>query len=134
MASGFEEKEHTADWELHIWGQSLSHLLIQAVTGMNALAGVNLDNKRRVKWSLSMRFADPEELLVSFLSEVLFLGEMEGLGFDAFEFSIENDQMHAQLFGAPIISMNKEIKAVTYHNLKIENSPRGLEAHIVFDV
>lgn len=132
--SGFEEKEHTADWELHVWGENLSTLLIQAVTGMNALAGIQLNNAHRVSRSLSLHFSDAEELLVSFLSEILFIAEMEGIGFDEFELSFSDDQMTARLSGAPIISFNKEIKAVTYHNLRIENSSRGLEAHIVFDV
>jgi SHS2 domain-containing protein len=134
LPEGFEEKEHTADWELVVWGQDLSHLLEQAAYGMNALAGVSLNHEPRLQHSLSLPYADAEELLVSFLSEILFLGEMEGLGFDRFDLNINNDQMHAQLYGAPIASVNKEIKAVTYHNLKIEKSPRGLEAHIVFDV
>jgi SHS2 domain-containing protein len=30
--------------------------------------------------------------------------------------------------------MGKEIKAVTYHNLKIQPGVRGLETRIVFDV
>jgi SHS2 domain-containing protein len=133
-SEGFEEKEHTADWELHVWGQDLSHLLEQAANGMNALAGVSLKNEPRLKHSINLPFADAEELLVSFLSEILFLSEMEGLGFDRFELKINHHQMSAQCYGAPIAAVNKEIKAVTYHNLKIEKSTRGLEAHIVFDV
>jgi SHS2 domain-containing protein len=132
--SGYEEKEHTADWELHVWGENLSTLLTQAATGMNALAGIRLDNSRRASRSLSLNFSDAEELLVSFLSEVLFIAEMEGMGFDEFELSFSDGQMTARLSGAPIISFNKEIKAVTYHNLRIETSPQGLEAYIVFDV
>ncbi len=134
LQAGFEEKEHTADWELHVWGQDLSHLLEQAAIGMNALAGVSLKNESRLERSLNLHYSDTEDLLVSFLNEILFLGEMEGLGFDGFELIIEDNQVHARLFGAPIASLNKEIKAVTYHNLKIERTPRGLEAHIVFDV
>ncbi len=134
LPAGFEEKEHTADWEIRVWGQDLSRLLEQAAYGMNALAGVSLKKEPRLQHALSLPYTDAEELLVSFLSEILFIGEMEGLGFDRFELNINNDQMQARLYGAPIASVNKEIKAVTYHNLKVEKSPYGLEAHIVFDV
>jgi SHS2 domain-containing protein len=40
----------------------------------------------------------------------------------------------AQVESAPIASLAKEIKAVTYHNLAIRQTERGLQANIVFDV
>ncbi|MBN1536031.1 MAG: archease [Anaerolineales bacterium] len=132
--AGFEEKAHTADWELHVWGQSFCDLLEQALLGMNALSGVILDDQHRVERLVSIHFLDAEDLLVSLLNEIIFISEMEGVGFNAMACAIEDDQMRAQLFGGPIISLNKEIKAVTYHNLKVENKKQGLEAHIVFDV
>jgi SHS2 domain-containing protein len=33
-----------------------------------------------------------------------------------------------------IASLDKEIKAVTYHNLAVRQTRNGFEAHIVFDV
>jgi SHS2 domain-containing protein len=36
--------------------------------------------------------------------------------------------------GAPLQSLDKAIKAVTWHHLKIEETARGLEVEIVFDV
>jgi len=36
--------------------------------------------------------------------------------------------------GAPVGSPGKDIKAVTYHNLAIRKTERGLEVNIVFDV
>ena len=36
--------------------------------------------------------------------------------------------------GAPIVSVAKPIKAVTFHNLKVNCSKRGCETEIVFDV
>jgi SHS2 domain-containing protein len=38
------------------------------------------------------------------------------------------------LYGAPILSMDKAIKAVTFHNLQIQKTRRGVEVEIVFDV
>jgi len=40
----------------------------------------------------------------------------------------------AEVAGAPIESIAKEIKAVTYHNLAVRETARGLETTIVFDV
>jgi SHS2 domain-containing protein len=36
--------------------------------------------------------------------------------------------------GGHLVEQRKEIKAVTYHNLSIRETERGLEAEIVFDV
>jgi SHS2 domain-containing protein len=36
--------------------------------------------------------------------------------------------------GAEIISIDKAIKAATYHNLRIEVTDQGYEAVLVFDV
>jgi SHS2 domain-containing protein len=42
--------------------------------------------------------------------------------------------LHASLEGAQLVSIDKEIKAVTYHNIAIKKTPRGLQVRIVFDV
>jgi SHS2 domain-containing protein len=42
--------------------------------------------------------------------------------------------LSAALEGAPAASVGKAIKAVTWHNLNIRRTPRGIEAEIVFDV
>jgi SHS2 domain-containing protein len=133
-ASGFIEVEHTADWKLLVWAPSMELLLETAARGMNALAGMYLQESPRIKREFCIEAADPETRLVSFLSELLYFSEMEGLGFDDFQLSIDGDKLTAIVFGAPIANIDKEIKAVTYHGLEIIQSPRGLEIKIVFDV
>ena len=132
--SGFEEKEHTADCKLQVWGQDFPQLLTMAAVGMYALMGLQLEKEPRLERSFRIAFSDPEELLVSFLNELLYYIELEELGFDRFELKINGRELTARVFGSYIASLSKEIKAVTYHNLKIEHSSRGLEAVIVFDV
>ncbi len=134
MSMGFREVPHTADWELEVWGPDLPALLEQAARGMCALAGVRLAPAGRITRSLELQAADPESLLVSFLSELLFFGWQENLGFDTFELELDDLHLNASLQGAPIAEQAKEIKAVTYHKLAIQPGPRGLAAHIVFDV
>jgi SHS2 domain-containing protein len=60
--------------------------------------------------------------------------EHERLAFDRFEFQIENQKLSVELTGAALESLEKPIKAVTYHNLKIRRTGRGYEVEIVFDV
>ena len=43
-------------------------------------------------------------------------------------------KLHARLAGAPLLELQKSIKAVTFHNLEIRPVDAGLETTIVFDV
>jgi SHS2 domain-containing protein len=65
---------------------------------------------------------------------LLYLGESEGMGFDDFDISLRDNRLHAVARGAPIAAQNKEIKAVTFHNLAVYSSEAGVSTIIVFDV
>lgn len=132
--AGHQEIEHTADRELEVWAPDMPGLLEQAALGMYAIAGIRLQDQPRVTRSITLKAPDAEELLVSFLTELLFMAEDENLGFDQMHLSLKSDTLKAELSGAPISSQNKEIKAVTFHNLKVKQSDKGLETRIVFDV
>ena len=51
-----------------------------------------------------------------------------------YEIQIEEERLRARLEGAPIARIGKEIKAVTYHTMKIQQRADGLKVNIVFDV
>jgi len=131
---GYREVAHTADWELEVWAADLPGLLQQAALGMYALAGVRLQPGPRRTCSLTLQGLDDEDLLVKFLSELLYLGNQQGLAFDTFNLYMDSGSLNARLGGAPIASQDKEIKAVTYHQLAIRRGPHGLAANVVFDV
>lgn len=132
--AGYLEEAHTADWELRVWGPNLPVLLEQAARGMYRLAGVCPKEASRESRTIEIEFSEPESLLVDFLSELLYLLETEYLVFDRFDLAIKENRLIANLRGAPLDSIDKEIKAVTYHNLVVRESERGLEANVVFDV
>lgn len=134
FSAGYREIEHTADWELEVWAPDPLSLIEQAARGMYALAGVSLEDGPRRSRVVEIDSIDMESLIVSFLSEVLYLGETEGIGFDALKLEIKGTKLSADLSVAPIEEMKKEIKAVTYHNLNVQKTERGLEVRIVFDV
>ncbi len=133
QAAGYREVEHTADWALQVWAADLAGLLAQAAVGMNALAEVQLADAR-LQRTIVLEAPDAEMLLVAFLSELLFFGEDENLGFDQFEITLDGLHLRAVLGGAQYLSRKKEIKAVTYHNLAIKHRPGRVEVEIVFDV
>ncbi len=136
---GFTEIEHTADWALKVWAPDLSLLFAQAAAGMYWLMETTLKSGPRIERSIEVEGSDPESLLVGFLSELLYLGESEGLGFHQFEVAFQEagqpaGKLHAVMVGAPIAAQKKEIKAVTYHNLEVRHTEQGVTVTIVFDV
>jgi len=134
-AIGFREHAHTADWELEVWAPNLAALLEQAAKGMYALAGMKLQKGHPLERNLKLEAADAESLLVRFLAELLWLEENENVGFDRISITLSSGfNLHASLKGCTILSVDKEIKAITYHNLVIQTTPRGLSTRIVFDV
>jgi SHS2 domain-containing protein len=131
---GFEEIPHTADWSVRVWAQDLPSLFVEAASAMHSLSGTVIGNGERVKRTFETEAPDPESLLVAFLSELLYYEEQENLAFEVFDLRVAAQWLKAEMEGAQIVSSEKAIKAVTYHNLKIERTPQGLETTIVFDV
>lgn len=134
MDAGFEELEHTADWALRVWAPDLAALLKQAAHGMLSLSGIQFAQGQRVERQLHVESADPEGLLVNFLTELLHILDDEGVAFDEYELAVSKNSVHANLTGGLVKERKKEIKAVTYHNLAVRKTANGLEAEIVFDV
>jgi SHS2 domain-containing protein len=137
--AGFEEVPHTADWSLRVWAGDLPTLFLTAAKGMNSLAGMSLSGEGQVRRSFEAEAPDAESLLVAFLSELVYYAEHEHLGFDEFEIDLETDtapnyRLRAAFVGSRIAALNKAIKAVTFHNLKIAKTTRGWETELVFDV
>lgn len=101
---------------------------------MNTLMGMRLASGPRTNRSLHITGLDPETLLVNFLSELLFISEQDKLAFDEFKLEMTGDRLEAEMSGALVLSIEKIIKAVTFHNLHIRQTPQGYEVEIVFDV
>jgi SHS2 domain-containing protein len=132
---GFEEISHTADWSARVWAEDLPSLFVEAARAMNSLSGTVAGAGPRVLRTFEAEAPDAESLLVAFLSELLYYQEQDhGLAFDVFDLRVAAHWLKVEMNGAQIASSEKAIKAVTYHNLKIEKTKDGLEATIVFDV
>jgi SHS2 domain-containing protein len=131
---GYEEIPHTADWSLRVWADDFAGLLAESARGMYWLAGAELAEGPREKRKYETEEPDGESLLVAFLTELVYYTEQENLGFDDFDIQLKNGRLRVEMGGAPLKSFDKAIKAVTWHNLKIIETARGLEVEIVFDV
>jgi SHS2 domain-containing protein len=133
-SAGYQERSHTADWALDVWAPDLCGLLQQAARGMYALLQTKLTDESRETYRFEINASDREVVLVTFLSELLYFTQRDEVGFDQFDLTWDAPQLTATVEGAPIDSLAKEIKAVTYHNLAVHETDRGLAATIVFDV
>lgn len=131
---GFEEVSHTADWSARVWAPDLPTLFKEAARAMNSLSGTVIGTNGRVSRALEVEGPDLESLLVAFLSELVYYQEQENLTFDDFDLRVAGQWLKVAMEGAQTESVDKAIKAVTYHNLKIERTTEGFETTIVFDV
>jgi SHS2 domain-containing protein len=131
----FEERNHTADWEIRVKAPDLARLLQGAVFAMHHMSGVVLGDGEPQVRDLQLAAGDPESLLVDWLEEHLIWIELEGLAaFDmAFDRLFETE-ISARVSLRPLRQIDKPIKAVTYHNLELQKGPQGFSATIVFDV
>jgi SHS2 domain-containing protein len=132
----FEEIEHTADWALRVRGAGLPELLSHAARGMSSLlvpdlAAIPADVERQVE----LDALDAESLLVGWLGELAYWAESELLVFGEYDLAeVSPTHLRAALRGGRVPGLQKHIKAVTYHNLKIVATEDGLETTVVFDV
>lgn len=132
----FEEIEHTADVAIHVKGRDLEDLFRNAAIGMNSLmAATDRLHAPPVGISLALDGGDAEDLLVDWLSELAYLAESRRLIFHHFDFrTLSSRRLEVELRGNMVDGIQKHIKAVTYHNLKIEKTKSGFETTVVFDV
>jgi len=135
-AVAFEEIEHTADRALRIYGSNLKELLLNAAAGMYSLLDTEFAAADRFETkSVALEAIDAESLLVEWLSELAFWLETESLVFRKFDLhGLSPTHLAATIYGSRAAGLQKHIKAVTYHNLAITRTEKGLTATVVFDV
>jgi len=132
----WEERDHTADLALHVWGEDLPDLFAAAAKGMASLLVDLAQVPTTQRESVVLAAPDVETLLVDWLNELLYLGEMgETLSaYVAFEFQVLTPtSLEAVIYGGPVAGYREGIKAATFHNLAVRRTAEGYETEIVFD-
>jgi len=133
--SGYREIPHTADAALEVWAGSLEELFSNALEGMYQLIGIS-SNLAEDLDSVELRFSagDREELLVTFLSECIFYVFEKRLSLLINKIKICENGLICEMSLFPITSIEKEIKAVTYHNIKIRQINSDFNVKLTFDL
>ncbi len=136
------DKYTMADLGLDIFGDSLEELFICGAEGMfDIILGgrqVVVDNQIEIK----IRSKSIEQLMVDWLSEVLYLFDARHLIAGSFALKINKagpDFLLQGRIGTARFDPLKDwadydIKAVTYHRLRIKQQDKMYQCHIVFDL
>ena len=134
--TAYKEIEHTADRALEICGSDLQELLRNAAGAMNSLlVRENSAFGQQEKKSVELDAIDSESLLVDWLSELAYWAETELLVFHKIDLhQVSTTHVQATVHGHRVDRLENHIKAVTYHNLEIVQTDKGLTATVVFDV
>lgn len=136
----FEVLDHTADIGLVAWGRSLEELFANAALGMFSLIGALEKVGEGFEASVSVEGSDYEDLLVTWLNELLYLFEAEEVLLARFEIlELGQYYLKGKVYGEPIDATKHEIfrvvKACTYHEVKVEEVEPGLfRAQVYFDI
>ncbi len=135
----YEILDHTADVCLRIYGKSFGELFENAARAMTELITDREKINPSQEIEIEVHGENIEELLVHWLQEILFLHEVKKMVFKDFRLNlISETHAKGKAIGEKIDidkhELSFDIKAVTYHNLKIEPINDKLKVDIVFDV
>jgi SHS2 domain-containing protein len=139
-AKSFEIIDHTADIGIVAYGSDIKELFSNAALALVSLVtdieGVREDFEREVK----IESQDEGGLLVDWLNELIYLLDTEHTVFRRFDItSLAPGCLEATCYGEAIDpqrhTMRMEVKAATYHMLKIDmDEDNGYRVRVILDV
>ena len=141
LVVSYDILDHTADVRIRASGNDLAGLLRGAVLGMAGLIADTNNVESRESVTVEASGETPEELLVHLLGEVLYVHYTRRLVFSDAEVEVPDEaalraicRLTGEGYDPSRHELGYDIKAVTYHDLKIESAGDRLSAEIVFDV
>ena len=131
----YEFLSHTADLKIRAYGKDWSELFSNMLCGMFESIGPEIVEKKEIKREIKISSSDLESLLVDFLSEALYLSDIYNEAYFSSCFKeISEKKLSGEICGYKIRSLKEEIKAVTWHELKIKKINSLWQAEVVFDI
>jgi len=140
MDQGYQAFQHTGDLGLEVWAANREGLF---ETASRALVDLliepeRVEKKETHRWVVHGE--TDEGLMVRQLEEILFQMDAKGLVFSSFHVQFfDAHSLHCEARGEPLDrarhGFKTEIKAVTYHGLKLWREEKGrYRARVIFDV
>ena len=134
MARHCETFDHTADVGLTAWADSLGELLAALAEGLTDVICVRSEIRPATVRKLDVEAQDPEALAVDFLSRVLYIFAVDGFllaeasvrvlaGGQGGGWTAISAELAGETYDPARHEIRTEVKAVTYHQIKI--APEG---------
>ena len=138
-STGYTILDHVADLGVEIHAQSLEDLFVGAARALFDLLGTLESTRGSIVETIDIESQDLVELLHDWLSDLLFRSAARGRVFSEFRVcSLDSSHLRAEAVGEVFDpdrhSIEREIKAVTFHNLEIVEQDREWRATVIFDV
>lgn len=135
----FELLDHTADTGIIVYADSLQSLF---ETAGEALFYIITDLKKvkpRIERRIEVKTKPLERLMVDWLSDLLYLYDVEHLLFKEFKVeSLDEDGLKAKVKGEVYQEgthiIKTGVKAVTYHQIEVCKENKGWRARVIFDL
>lgn len=135
----YETFEHTADLGLRVRAPDLNALFADAARGLFAMIVPELAS---VCPNLSLEFTLESTaldlLLFDWLNELLYTYETQHLLLVEFDVRIDGDRLTATAHGEALDrsrhELDHEVKAITYHKLRVERQSDGWLAEVIVDI
>ncbi len=150
MRVPWEILEHPADVGFLAYGATPEELFANAALAMISLGCDPAGVEERERRDLAATGADPEALLFAWLAEILAVADAEQLAFcrvEVSELALESDPAwktpaagrvrgitYGEKFDKARHRAGTYIKAVTYHQLRVEQTAEGWRAQVFLDV
>jgi SHS2 domain-containing protein len=128
----YEFLEHTADLKFRAYGGSLEECLVNAARALfDAIAG-DSRIEPTVERGFTLVVHKPELLVHDFLSELIYLFSTEHLLFSEFDLTLKEAigykltaKVRGEVYDSGKHEPLKEVKAVTYHDMVVEQREDG---------
>ena len=135
----FEILDHTADIGLVIYGENLKALFENAGEAFFRLITDLRKVRRRIERRINIGGESLDRLMVDWLSELLYLHDVENLLFQRFKVeSVGKDGLKAivkgEAFREGVHVIKTEVKAVTYHRIEVRQENGRWRAQIILDL
>ena len=135
----YELFEHTADLGLRAKATDLNALFAEMATCLFTAIVEDLETVRPViDTPIEIAGTDREYLLFDWLKELLYRFEDEQMLFSRFEVIVRSDGLTATGLGEPFDperhALGHEVKAITYHELKVVPTAEGWLAEVIVDI
>ena len=141
MPYEFVDDGVTSDVTFHAWAEGLEQLFVAAADATLNVMVRALDSVRAVETRTASLEADALDLLLRrFLDELIYRKDVEELLLRATRVAVDaaRPRLDAVLAGERIDPERHElladVKAVTFHDLRVERTATGWDAHVTLDV